>query len=361
IVGEPNGVAPLGPDGLVPTEFLPAGSGGDSVSWENVVGKPTEFPPSPHTHVMADIVDFDPGEGQQGPPGDSAYQVAVDNGFEGTESEWLDSLVGPEGPQGPQGIQGPAGAQGEQGVQGIQGPKGDTGDPGPQGEQGIQGPAGDPGPQGEEGPQGPIGPEGPQGPEGPKGDPGTGVSIIGSLPSEADLPPTGTDGDAHLINGDLYVWDGAAWQNVGTIQGPQGPQGPAGPEGPQGDQGIQGPAGDPGPQGEQGIQGPKGDTGDTGPEGPEGPQGIQGIQGPEGPEGPAGPEGPQGPQGPEGPQGPAGEDAVAYRGPTISDLISETPFFIAHRGSGDEFPEHTLEAYESVLASGAKAIEISAH
>src|SRR5690606_37530591 len=60
-------------------------------------------------------------------------------------------------------------------------------------------------------------------------------------------------------------------------------------------------------------------------------------------------------------QGPAGEDAMAYRGPTISDLISETPFFIAHRGSGDEFPEHTLEAYESVLASGAKAIEISAH
>src|SRR5690606_1174243 len=63
----------------------------------------------------------------------------------------------------------------------------------------------------------------------------------------------------------------------------------------------------------------------------------------------------------QGLQGPAGEDAVAYRGPTISDLISETPFFIAHRGSGDEFPEHTLEAYESVLASGAKAIEISAH
>jgi len=47
--------------------------------------------------------------------------------------------------------------------------------------------------------------------------------------------------------------------------------------------------------------------------------------------------------------------------PTIAGLLEDNPFFIAHRGSGDEFPEHTLEAYRSALASGAKAIEISAH
>ena len=35
-----------------------------------------------------------------GPPGDSAYQVAVDTGFEGTEEEWLASLVGPQGDPG---------------------------------------------------------------------------------------------------------------------------------------------------------------------------------------------------------------------------------------------------------------------
>jgi len=35
--------------------------------------------------------------------GRSAYQVAVDGGFEGTEEEWLASLVGPIGPQGPTG------------------------------------------------------------------------------------------------------------------------------------------------------------------------------------------------------------------------------------------------------------------
>jgi hypothetical protein len=33
-------------------------------------------------------------EGEQGPAGDSAYQVAVNNGFIGTEQEWLDSIGG---------------------------------------------------------------------------------------------------------------------------------------------------------------------------------------------------------------------------------------------------------------------------
>lgn len=30
---------------------------------------------------------------KQGPPGKSAYQIAVDNGYEGTEEEWLESLA----------------------------------------------------------------------------------------------------------------------------------------------------------------------------------------------------------------------------------------------------------------------------
>lgn len=40
------------------------------------------------------------GGGQEGPKGDngdSAYQIAVNNGFEGTESEWLTSLEGNDG------------------------------------------------------------------------------------------------------------------------------------------------------------------------------------------------------------------------------------------------------------------------
>lgn len=70
-------------------------------------------------------VQGEPGiQGEQGLPGDdglSAYQIAVANGFTGTESEWLASLVGEQGPQGPQGIQG---IQGPQGIQGEQGPPG---------------------------------------------------------------------------------------------------------------------------------------------------------------------------------------------------------------------------------------------
>lgn len=36
-------------------------------------------------------------KGQDGAPGKSAYEIAKDNGFDGTEQEWLESLVGEEG------------------------------------------------------------------------------------------------------------------------------------------------------------------------------------------------------------------------------------------------------------------------
>lgn len=86
-----------------------------------------------------------------GPEGKSAYEVAVENGYQGTETEWLASLVGPQGPQGIQGVQGETGATGPQGPQGIQGETGATGatgatgPQGPQGEQGPQGVQGNPG------------------------------------------------------------------------------------------------------------------------------------------------------------------------------------------------------------------------
>lgn len=56
--------------------------------------------------------------------GDSAYEVAVSQGYVGTESEWLASLVGPQGPAGAAGATGP---QGPAGPQGIQGPAGANG------------------------------------------------------------------------------------------------------------------------------------------------------------------------------------------------------------------------------------------
>ena len=95
--------------------------------------------------------------------GPSAYEIAVENGFTGTEEAWLASLKGDKGdtgaagPKGDTGDTGPQGPQGEAGPQGIQGPKGDTGatgaagPQGPQGIQGIQGPKGDKGDKGDSG------------------------------------------------------------------------------------------------------------------------------------------------------------------------------------------------------------------
>lgn len=57
---------------------------------------------------------------------------------------------------------------------------------------------------------------------------GTSVTILGSYNTLAELQaahPTGSDGDAYMVAGDLYVWNGSAWEDVGQIQGPQGPAG----------------------------------------------------------------------------------------------------------------------------------------
>lgn len=68
--------------------------------------------------------------GEKGDPGDSAYQVALTHGFEGSETEWLASLKGPKGDTG---------LTGPKGEQGVQGPKGDTGSTGPKGDPGTDG------------------------------------------------------------------------------------------------------------------------------------------------------------------------------------------------------------------------------
>ena len=68
-------------------------------------------------------------KGENGIDGKSAYQLAVEKGFVGTEAEWVASLKGETGPIGPQGEIGPQGLKGETGAtgpQGIQGPKGDS-------------------------------------------------------------------------------------------------------------------------------------------------------------------------------------------------------------------------------------------
>lgn len=213
--------------------------------------------------------------GAQGIQGLSAYQVAVQHGFEGTEDEWLISLKGEKGETGPKGDKGDTGekgATGERGPQGLQGERGLQGVQGEKGEPGIQGPVGPKGEQGEQGIQGIQGPQGEPGPQGPKGDTGSGLNIKGELDSESQLPQEGVSGDAWLIAGNLYVFVGEngnvesnpKWSNVGSIQGPAGPQGPTGPKG---EQGEPGPKGEPGADGAPGIQGPKGDPGEKGEKG----------------------------------------------------------------------------------------------
>lgn len=44
--------------------------------------------------------DIDLGITAQGPQGKSAYELAVDNGFKGTEQQWLSSLKGDKGDTG---------------------------------------------------------------------------------------------------------------------------------------------------------------------------------------------------------------------------------------------------------------------
>ena len=98
--------------------------------------------------------------------------------------------------------------------------------------------------------------EGPRGPEGPAG---SGLSLVGSLATAADLPAGDHEpGTAYLVQdtNEVYVYSGSEWVNVGSIQGPAGERGERGPQG---------------PEGPRGPRGYKGDTGDTGPRGPAGP------------------------------------------------------------------------------------------
>lgn len=74
--------------------------------------------------------------------GQSAYALAVQLGFTGSEEDWIASLKGAKGDKGDTGAQGPEGATGATGPQGQQGPTGATGATGPRGPQGPQGPAG---------------------------------------------------------------------------------------------------------------------------------------------------------------------------------------------------------------------------
>lgn len=147
-----------------------------------------------------------------------------------------------------------------------------------------------------------------------------------------------------------------------SLAGPQGPAGPAGI------QGVPGAAGSNGTNGANGAQWLNGTSNPTSGQGVVGDWFINtvsqdiykktnsttwtlqaNIKGATGLTGAAGT---------NGTNGTNGINAAGFNANAAS-FIAETPFFIAHRGSGEVYPEHTMEAYASSIAAGAKAIEIS--
>ena len=204
-------------------------------------------------------------DGVDGIDGDSAYEIAVSNGFVGTEAEWLDSLVGIQGLQGLAGIDGTDGIQGVAGNDGadglsayevavadgfvgtdtewlasLVGPEGLPGIDGQDGSQGIQGVAGSDGIDGDSayaialtngfvgteaewltsliGDQGVPGNDGADGSQGLQGNPG--VDGIDGLSAYAIA----------VLEG--FVGDETAW--LASLVGPQGETGLQGDTGPAG-------------------------------------------------------------------------------------------------------------------------------
>jgi len=250
-----------------------------------------------------------------GSDGASAFDVWIAEGNLGTEADFLASLVGADGAQGPVGPEGSVGADGA------------------------------------------IGPQGPAGADGANGADGTSVTILGLLASTGDLPGSGnTPGDGYIIAGDLHVWDGALWNNVGPIQGPAG-------IGWQGawvtatDYAISdavahlgasyfciadhtaGAATEPDVGGSWAancdLLAAKGDPSATGPAGADGADGAMGLEGPQGPARTDGAEGAPGTDGVNGADGVDGADGLSlvWRGAWATALTYATNDVVANGGS----------------------------
>ena len=75
--------------------------------------------------------------GQDGADGKSAYAIAVEHGYEDSEDKWLLSLKGEKGDAGERGEKGEKGDPGDRGLQGVPGEKGEKGDAGVAGKDGF--------------------------------------------------------------------------------------------------------------------------------------------------------------------------------------------------------------------------------
>lgn len=74
----------------------------------------------------------------------------------------------------------------------------------------------------------------------PQGLTGFDITVIGTVPTFADLPTDAGVNDLYVTADDLHgwVWNGVVWVDVGTLQGPAGVTGPQGIQGIPGDAGL---------------------------------------------------------------------------------------------------------------------------
>lgn len=131
-------------------------------------------------------------KGDDGADGKSAYQVAVANGFVGSQTEWLDSLVGTNGNNGSDGADGKSAYEVAQDF-GFEGSEEDW-------LASLN---------------------------------GKGLSITGTLSDSSELPVVGEAGEAFIIDGELWIWNTSTevFDNQGAFVGPPGPAGTNGTNG----------------------------------------------------------------------------------------------------------------------------------
>lgn len=153
---------------MTATQWVAGAAGGTPITADHLNAMITDTTTAQSRADAAHDLAQTNGPGTPGADGASAYQVALNGGFVGTEAQWLASLVGPKGTTGDAGSVGQTGQTGADGASayqvavaggyvgtqaqwlaslvGAQGPKGDTG---------ATGAAGTPGTTGSQGPAGP--------------------------------------------------------------------------------------------------------------------------------------------------------------------------------------------------------------
>ncbi len=170
------------------------------------------------------------------------------------------------------------GAHGATGATGLIGATGETGSTGV----GTTGSTGLTGSTGDTGSTGATGVYGASGATGLTGATGAGIRLLGTVPSQINLPGSPNIGDIYIVTnegGDGFSWDGVNWNNIGEISGPTGATGPQGATGLTGATGLIGATGAPGPAATVGATGETGATGDIGATGVTGSTGATGITG----------------------------------------------------------------------------------